>query len=269
MKNIGLVVNKTKDTNLRYTKKLIDIIKNNGMNAYVLKDGTKAQMLDLIVSIGGDGTLLKTSKIGSKYNKPVVGVNLGKLGFLTQIDKDNMEYFVKRIIANDYSVQKRMMLKINIVRNGKIIVSQNALNDVVISRKSISRVIRIDSYIDDVLQNQYLADGLIVATPSGSTAYSLSAGGPIVDALANVIVITPVCPHSFCDRSFVTTHDKTIKIKLDLDKNQRAIVTIDGQEYFNILKDDIIIVEKSDLETTLVTFDDVNCFEILGNKLGR
>lgn len=268
MKNIGLVINKTKDTNLSYTKLLIEKIKEYGMNVEILKDEKRAKAQDLIISIGGDGTLLKTSKVGSKYNKPIVGVNLGKLGFLTQIDKDNIEYYIKRIANKDYTLQKRMMLEVNIVRNGKIIVSKDALNDVVISRKSISRVVRINSYIDDVLHNKYLADGLIIATPSGSTAYSLSAGGPIVDALANVIIMTPICPHSFCDRSYVTTHDKIIKIKLDLEKKQKAIVTIDGQEYQDILKDDILIVKKSKLNTTLVTFSEVNCFEILGSKLG-
>ena len=269
MKNIGLVVNQTKDTNLKYTKLLIEKINNSGMNVEILKDEKMAKKLDLIISIGGDGTLLKTSKIASKYNKPIVGVNLGKLGFLTQIDKDNIEYYIKKIANNDYILQKRMMLEINIIRNGKKVWTKEALNDVVISRKSISRVVRINSYIDDVLQNKYLADGLIIATPSGSTAYSLSAGGPIVDALANVIIMTPICPHSFCDRSYVTTQDKTIKIKLDLDKKQKAIVTIDGQEYQDILKDDIIIIEKSKLYTTLVTFSDVNCFDILNKKLGR
>ena len=256
--NIGVVVNENKDTNMIYTNQLIDIIKKRNFVPTIIKAETDCCSSDLIISVGGDGTFLTAAKFGAINNKPVVGINLGVLGFLTKIKKDEIESYIDRIIHNKYTLQRRTMLDISIIRDNHILFSKVALNDVVVSRESTSRGIRINSYIDDILLNNYLADGIIISTPTGSTAYSFSAGGPIVDTLAKVMILTPICPHSSSARSYVTTDEKNIKVTLDLKANQRAIVTVDGNENYNLFENDVVLIKKSSLFCTLIDFFEDN-----------
>lgn len=269
MKNIGIWVNKNKDKGLCYTEFLCEEMAQNGMTGIIIDDNNVNCNIQAIISIGGDGTLLKASKIASKYDKPIVGINLGTVGFLTSIDKDKVKLYLRKLANGEYFLHKRTMLEMNIIRNNEVIVTNEALNDVVLSKKMVSRAVKVNSYINGRFQTNYLADGVIVATPSGSTAYSMSAGGPLVDVLANVIIITPICSHSFGPSSYVTTDDSILEFTLDLEDEQKGRVTVDGQDYYDVEKNDIILVRKSKMSTTLINFDDVNYFELLKDKLGR
>ena len=237
-----------------YTNKLLGILKKRNLHSSIITEKDDCSNFDVIISIGGDGTFLKAAKLSAINKTPIVGINLGVLGFLTKINKDNIEHYIDRIVNNDYKLQKRSMLTIDVVRDKHVLFSGNALNDVVVARSVISRGIRINSYIDNILLNNYLADGIIISTPTGSTAYSFSAGGPIVDTLANVIILTPICPHSSCARSYVTTDEKNIKITLDLKLNQKGVVTVDGNENYYICKDDVVLIKKSSLFCNMIDF---------------
>ena len=269
LKSIGIYVNENKDNGLCYTSLLCKEIKQNGMASSIIVNDNMVCNIDAIISVGGDGTILKASKIASKYGKPIVGINLGTVGFLTGIDKDKMALFIKRIANGQYFLQERSMLEMSILRDNEVIVKNEALNDVVLSKKEVSRAVKVNCYVNGGFQTNYLADGVIVATPSGSTAYSMSAGGPLVDVLANVLIITPVCSHSFSPSSYITTDDKTLEFTLDLEEGQKGRVTVDGQDYYDVEKSDIILVRKSQRVTTLINFDEVNYFRLLKDKLGR
>ena len=269
MKNIGIYVNENKDKCLQYTALLHQEIEQNGLKALVIVNDNIASNVDAIISVGGDGTILKASKIASKYGKPIVGINLGTVGILTGIDKDKMPIFVKKLANGEYFLQERTMLEMRIIRNNQTIATNHALNDVVLSKKEVCRAVKVNSYINGRFQINYLADGVIVATPSGSTAYSMSAGGPLVDVSANVLIITPICPHSFGLPSYITTDDKTLEFTLDLGEQQKGRVTVDGQDYYDVEESDIILVRKSDRVTTLINFEEANYFRLLKDKLAR
>ncbi|MBP5427385.1 MAG: NAD(+)/NADH kinase [Clostridiales bacterium] len=261
--DIGVLVNEAKDENRVYTNLLCDIIRKYKLNVSIITDGDNCSIFDIIMSVGGDGTLIKTAKIGAKYNKPIVGVNLGKLGFLAKIDKDDIESYIKRISNGDYTLQKRKLINMNIIREGEKVVDDIALNDVVVSRKLVSRGIRINTYIDDMFINNYFADGVIVSTPLGSTAYSLSAGGPIVDARADVLVITPICPHSFSVRPYIAYCNSEIKITLDLKPNQHGVLIVDGSESCSVCQDDVVLIKESEKYATFINFGNENYFDKL------
>lgn len=259
---IGIVVNRAKDCASKYTKILYNVIKEHDMHAIEMTDKDFSNV-DVVMSVGGDGTLIRAAKMGFMNDIPVVGVNLGRLGYLAQIDKDDIERYVGRMACGDYKLYEMMLLDVVLKRGERIIAQDIAINDVVLSRGSVARGIRISSYKDGSLLNEYFADGIIVATPLGSTAYSLSAGGPVVDTKAQVVVLTPICPHSFSARSFVASAEREIMLTVDLKDNQVGNVVVDGNNSWEISEGDVVVVKKSKRVVKFVNFYDVNCFERL------
>ena len=259
---IGIVVNQAKDYASEYTKLLYNIIEEHNMNALVMTE-EDFSYVDIVMSVGGDGTLIRTAKMACMYNKPVVGVNLGHLGYLAQIDKDNIKNCVARIACGDYKLCERMILDVSIRKGKSIVADDIAINDIVVSRGSEVRGIRISSYKDGNLINKYFADGVIVATPLGSTAYSLSAGGPVVDTEAQVVVLTPICPHSFSARSFIAPVESEIVITVDLKKDQLGTVVVDGSNSWDISEGVYVLIKKSKRLVKFIKFYDINCFERL------
>jgi len=193
-----------------------------------------------------------------------VGINLGMLGFLTQIEKDKIAYYVNKILSNDFFIQKRSMLNVTMMHDDNVLFNEDILNDVVVSKRSSSKSIGISCYVNDSILNNYLADGIIISTPTGSTAYSFSAGGPIVDPMANVTILTPVCAHSTYARPYITTNENTVKIMPDFG-TERGIIAIDGIEPCHVLTNDIILVKKSNLHSKFITFSQDKCFKKIIN----
>lgn len=193
---------------------------------------------DAIVAVGGDGTLLRANTLAIEHDLPIFGINIGRVGFLTEIEPEQLEDACERLAKDDYTIESRMMLEASV--NG---VHQLALNDVVLSRGGYARLIGIDAWVGDEPIGHFLADGLIVSTSTGSTGYSLSAGGPIVCPELECMVLTPICAHSLQHRPVVTSAGQTISIRLTDDVN--AIVSVDGQEPFAFGADQVLSVTRS------------------------
>lgn len=215
--------------------------------------------VDFIISVGGDGTLLGVVRKAFFYNLPVLGINLGTLGFLTDLNFDDLEEFIEDLLKNDYKISPRMIVE-GTIRDKKFI----AFNDIVISRKNLSSMLEIRAKIDKKAFNTYFGDGLIVCTPSGSTAYNLSVGGPIVYPLTNAFIITPIAPHSLTQRPIVVPADFEIEFKVPFDE---ATVIVDGQEMYELKKSEIISIKIATKQAKMLHRTSRNFFTVLSEKL--
>jgi NAD+ kinase len=226
----------------------------------------KLPACDLAVAFGGDGTLLFTSRVFSPHCVPIMGVNLGGLGFITEFRESEMIECVESFMHGDYTCEERLMLEVCIMRQGEIIAQETGLNDLVMNSRGISRLIELEVTSSGMLLGSYRADGIIIATPTGSTAYSLSAGGPILDPTSNALVINPICPHSLGVRPLVIPADREIKISAV--SNERSVTaTIDGQIAHELEPGDEVRVTRSDTVTSLVSIGTRSFYDIIREKL--
>ena len=223
-------------------------------------------LVDMVIVLGGDGTLISVARQIGDRNVPIVGVNLGQLGFLTEITRDELPEMLERIIADDYQVSDRMMLDAAIRRNGKIVGKFTVLNDVVINKGALARIIDMETCVDGRHLTSYKADGLIISTPTGSTGYNLAAGGPIIYPDINSLLITPICPHMLTNRPIMVWSRSMIEIKLRFEDDV-VFFTGDGQVGRKLLPGDVVEVSRSESRTRLVTSPSKDYFEILRTKL--
>ena len=218
------------------------------------------QRADFLISVGGDGTLLSVVRKSFKYDKPVLGINLGTLGFLTDISMHQLPNFIKDLKNNIYKIDGRMMIEGSVNLNKFV-----AFNDIVISRKSISSMIKIAAKIDGKHFNSYFGDGVIISTPTGSTAYNLSVGGPIVYPLTEAFIVTPVAPHSLTQRPLVMPADFEIEFKIT--DNQGAVVIVDGQDIYEVEQNQSIKIKSAPKKAKMIHRVQRNYFEVLNEKL--
>ncbi len=221
---------------------------------------------DFVIVLGGDGTFLSVARLVKDYSIPIIGVNLGGLGFLTEVKLNEMYEVLEDILNGNYSIQERMMLKATLYRGGEKISSYSVLNDVVINKGTLARIIELKTSINNVFVTKYRADGLIVSTPTGSTAYSLAAGGPIVYPELNCIILSPICPHTLTNRPLVVSGNDIIFVELNSLDND-VMITLDGQVGFSLRDEDIIRIEKDEKKTLILKSPRKNYFEVLRNKL--
>ncbi len=221
---------------------------------------------DLIVVLGGDGTMISTARLTGDKEVPVLGINYGSLGYLTEFRIEEMFPALEKILEGNYQIDRRVMLDVEHLRDGKKLASGRVLNDVVINKAAIARIIEIEVELNNLFVNSFRADGLIVATPTGSTAYNLSAGGPIVYPSMNAVVLTPICPFTLTNRPIVVPDADEIKIKL---KNEikGVVLTLDGQIGHQVKADDQVLIRKSATTFNLVQPSNRNYFDVLRNKL--
>lgn len=224
-----------------------------------------AKACDLIVAVGGDGTIIHSARHAAQYEKPILGVNLGRLGFLAALEKDEIES-LQKLFTGDYKVQSLMMLEIRVENAAGEVRIYTALNDAVLSG-ALSKILDFDFSVDGFAAHHYRADGLILATPTGSTAYSLSAGGPVVDYETEGILFTPICPHSLFNRSTVFAADKVLAVSPDNTYDGDIYLTIDGDSPIPIHRMDKISVRRSGLRTRLVKMDDRCFYDIVNRKI--
>jgi len=225
------------------------------------------QQADLIIVFGGDGTLLSVARLEHIEMVPVLAVNLGSLGFLTEIGADEIAAVLKKVLESDYVLDKRMMLEVTLVKNGdEQGPTFQALNDVVVNKGALARMMDLDTYVNDHYLNRFKADGLIICTPTGSTGYSLSAGGPIVYPSLHLFSITPICPHTLTNRPLIISDESTIRIEL-MSESEDVFLTVDGQVGVRIERHDRVIVRKSEKTLSLVKSPFRSYFEILKKKL--
>lgn len=222
---------------------------------------------DLVIVVGGDGTLLHTARSIAEHNIPLVGINLGRLGFLTDISPDDMLHRLEEILNGCYHEEKRFLLRAMVVRNGAVVQENNAFNDVVIHKWNSVRMIEFETHVDGLLVNSQRSDGLIVSTPTGSTAYALSGGGPILHPALNAIVLVPICPHTLSNRPIVIDGDSTIELRVKHSDLAHVRITMDGQTNFGIEEGDIVRIVKRDPPVRLFHPKGHDHFQILRAKL--
>lgn len=231
-----------------------------------LPDDSLVNLCDVAIAIGGDGTTLNVAKQFAEVDKAVLGINAGRLGFMSGLEKDEL-FLLEQVVNSSYEIDERLMLKAEIIRDNQVISTHHCLNDAVISRGNFARLIDVEISCKDRSVTKLRSDGMIISTPTGSTAYSMAAGGPVVSPEASCIIATPICPHSLIDRSIIFSTDTTLTIKAYNDLNNSPILTIDGGE--GIVIDDTceIRITKSELKTKLIKLKPENFYEILNKKI--
>jgi NAD+ kinase len=281
MKTIGIITNIDRDADYCYTKKVTQSIINHGGTALITDADSPVESLggiccsedhflkecEAIICLGGDGTFLKVAQ--KVYDKaiPILGINLGNLGFLTEVDKTEIDQAVKLLIENKFEIEERMMLQATIFRKDREPVTDTAFNDVVITRGAVSRIVHIKAYINDIFVDSFPGDGLIVSSPTGSTAYSLSSGGPIVSPDTEMMLLTPICPHILYSRSIVVKADSTVKAIVHKEFNHNALVALDGERSYEIKGGDVVEINKSPYKIKLINIKSRNFFSILRKKI--
>lgn len=222
--------------------------------------------VDLIIVLGGDGTLISVARQVGELGVPILGINLGRLGFLTEVTRDELPEMLERIIRDEYEVTDRMMLDAVIHRDGKEVGKYSVLNDVVINKGALARIIDMETSVDGRHLSTFKADGLIISTPTGSTGYNLAAGGPIIFPEINCLVISPICPHMLTNRPIVVWRNSVIEIKVRFEDDV-VFFTADGQVGRKLLPGDVVEVRRSESRTRLVSSPSKDYFEILRTKL--
>lgn len=230
-------------------------------------DGAEiARQVDLMLVLGGDGTMIATARTIGDTEVPVMGVNYGGLGYLAEFRIEELFTALESILAGDYKLEKRVMLAVELRRGDELVTKNRVLNDVVMNKSALARIIEIETYLNAQFVNSFRADGLIVATPTGSTAYNLSAGGPIIFPSMNAVVITPICPFTLSNRPIVVPDDSVIEVRLMTEKEEVAL-TLDGQVGFPLQVGDRVVISKSDTSFNLVQPKSRNYFDLLRDKL--
>ncbi len=282
---IGIVSNNKKEEAIKIAKEIHDyLLKKDCMPILLKKDVMRkkyslssmdeddfAREVDYIISVGGDGTFLRAAKYVFKREVPIMGVNVGNLGFLAEIEKNKLYTALEKLINGDFIIEDRMLIECKVIRDGHEIEGNNfpyiALNEFVITRSMNEKIIKIKLMARGYPVLEFGADGLIVSTPTGSTAYSLSAGGPVVEPTNEVLIITPICAHTLYNRSLIFKPDNIIDIEIGA-KNQNNSLSVDGvKSPVNLVDGDIIRVNKSKLKIKLITFNHNIFFKVFKEKL--
>jgi len=242
------------------------IERQTGCAVEIVPDDQLAPSVDLSLLLGGDGTMIATARMIADADVPVMGVNYGGLGYLAEFPIEELFAALDSILSGQYKVQKRVMLAIELWRGEELITRNRVLNDVVVNKSALARIIEIEAYLDSQFVNLFRADGLIVATPTGSTAYNLSAGGPVLYPSMNAVVITPICPFTLSNRPIVVPDESVIEVRLITD-NEEVALTLDGQVGFPLKVRDRIVIRKSRTTFNLVQPPNRNYFDVLRDKL--
>ncbi|OGO78793.1 MAG: NAD(+) kinase [Clostridiales bacterium GWB2_37_7] len=281
--NIGIITNLVKDKDQLITKQVINwleqrnisvyfdervsaelaLIKENYCDEYIFKHS------DIIIVLGGDGTLLNVARQASCNGVPLFGINMGHLGFLTETEVGDMFNSLEKLISGEYTIEKRLMLEAFIENDDELTKNFIALNDIVVAKGNFSRLISYSIYINNSFVDLYSGDGIIVCSPTGSTAYSLSAGGPIVSPDVEVLLVTPVCPHTLHSRSILVSNKDLVRIEICKNNNMEIIMTVDGQNGVKIKPGDVVIVKQSKYYANLVKLNNRSFFDVLRGKMSE
>lgn len=276
----GIIPNISKDIDLKITQDIIKWFIDHEQEV-ILNDSIADRLTlhnmsypieqlyskcDMIITLGGDGTLLNVARQSCEFEVPILGINLGHLGFLAEAEVGDMYQVLEKILSGEYKIERRMMLEAYVEKDNIYHEKFIALNDIGITRGTFSRIISSSVYINNNFVDIYSADGLVICSPTGSTAYSLSAGGPIVSPDVKVIIITPICPHSLHSRSIVVSDEDTVKIEIS-DNSIEVMLTVDGQHGYKLKPGDTVTVKKSNNFTNLVKLNERGFFDVLRSKI--
>lgn len=280
MKTIGIVVNKGKPEARIVARELLYLLEHKGAKV-VLEENIAsdlgradirasfqqlAEKAQLVCVLGGDGTLLGIARQLAGHSLPILGINLGTLGFLSEAEPEHLSHAVDNLLSGKYDIEERTMLEATLIRKNKTLAQYTAMNDIGIAKGSFCRIIQCAVYIDDDYVATFSGDGVIVSSPTGSTAYSLSAGGPIVAPNADVLLLTPVAPHSLTARPMVFSSNQAIRVEVDA-IHQEMGLSIDGQFGYRLEGGDHIYVKRSQHSTPLIKWKKGSFYEAIRNKL--
>lgn len=283
MKHFFIIANEPKDKNNEITKQIKEYLESHNKlcsvcvsemkfgGSYTDPDTIPADV-DCIIVLGGDGTLLQAARDTIGKNIPLIGVNLGTLGYLAEVELGNIERALEQLANDECETEPRMMLAGDIFTRGKKAFETYALNDIVVSRTGSLHIIHFQIFVNGQYLKGYSADGIIISTPTGSTGYNLSAGGPIVDPKANIMVITPICPHTLNTRSIVLSPDDIVEIEISQGRDgmiQEVEANFDGSHCVRLATGDKIRITRSDKETKIVKLNKVSFLEVLHKKMSE
>lgn len=282
MKYIGVISNQDKDIDLSITKQVVNYILSKGCFP-VLSEHTAAsinmlkyaanttediyKLSDFIIVLGGDGTLLGVGRNSAIYNTPILGINLGTLGFLTDVEVSGASESIDKVLSGDYKIEKRMMLEASFYSKGVLKDSYLALNDVCITRGVFSKIVDLSVFINQEFLDTYRADGIIISTPTGSTAYNLSAGGPILKPDSEIVAITPICPHALNARSIVISAEDVVTVEVYKKSRGDLLISMDGQTGTSLSSNDIVRIKRSKYYTSIIKTNYLGFYDILRRKL--
>ncbi|MBF0444439.1 MAG: NAD(+)/NADH kinase [Magnetococcales bacterium] len=284
MRDIGIITKLSNPQALKATAKLAKWLHKQGCKVTITKEaakdaniakkiassaaqGTLAQNRDLVVVIGGDGTFIAACRSVGTTGTPLLGINMGRLGFLTEVTKDAMLTTMAEVLADRYKIEKRMLLEVTIKRKNKEILKHLVLNDTVIHKGALARMLEYQVSIDNQFVFSSRADGLIIASPTGSTAYSLSAGGPIIHPTLNTILLVPICPHTLTNRPIAVPGDGVILVTLSKESSHDQRLTLDGQTGFPLRDGDKLLIKQSKHQLRVLHAADRNYYSVLREKL--
>ena len=238
--------------------------------SYGYIDLEKFKNVDCVITLGGDGTLIRAARDISHLGIPIIGINMGHLGYLTSISRPSDISDMIRILINDeYYIEERMMISARVIREGKDFCTFNALNEAVITGREILKTIRCNVYIDGDFLNEYSSDGIIVSTPTGSTAYSLSAGGPIIEPSSKMMLITPICPHALSQRSIVLSSSKVVSISFKSGTKSSRELVLDGDDSVSLESTDVVELRESETFARLIKLKKGSFLDNIRNKMNR
>lgn len=283
MKKVILTPNPYRDKNFQTVRAAISILNEAGIETrvclpfevdrtYDLPKDIRFSRLDrelptasMVICFGGDGTILHMAKAATRHNIPILGVNIGTMGFMAELESSELQQ-LKRIATEEYTIDSRMMLDVSVFRDRDIIFHDICLNDIVVTKGAVARIVHLAVQCDGVQALECGGDGIIVATPTGSTAYSLSAGGPIVEPEANSILITPICAHDVASRCIVASDKRVINVSLTKNARRSAFLSVDGGKALRMNMGDTATIRKSGLVTKLVRLKDRSFYDVVGMK---
>ncbi len=286
MKNVVLAPNPYRDKNFQTARDAILVLKDAGIQpklclpfdvdrSYELPRDLRFSRLDrelpnaeMVICFGGDGTILHMAKAATRKGVPILGVNIGTMGFMAELESTELDKLSK-IAVGDYSFDNRMMLDITVHRDRDILFHDICLNDIVITKGAVARIVHLAVKCDGVQAMECDGDGVIVSTPTGSTAYSLSAGGPIVEPEAKNILITPICAHDVGSRCIVASDKRVVTVEMSSNARRNAFLSVDGGKAFRLNMGDVATIKKSQLETRLVRLKDRSFYDVVNSKFRK
>ena len=278
VKTVGLIINIFKKPIIEIGLQVIQLLNARQVRTIAIGEEAEAlglaptekddfcQMAQVVLVIGGDGTMLRAARTVYGREIAILGINQGYLGFQTEIEVEQLAESLEQLLQGAYTVERRMMLTAQVYRNGVCIADVSALNDLVVTKGALSRIIKMELYLEDKLVEKYHGDGLIFSTPTGSTGYSLSANGPIVYPNMDLCIVTPICPHSLIARPLIFSPEHTLTLRLDAN-NAPAMLTVDGQNGVELKQGDWIQISKAEHDTYLLVLEKRNFFAVLREKL--
>ena len=286
MKKVILTPNPYRDKNFQTVRTALKILQDAGMEVKIClpfevdksyelpKDLTFSRLdrelpnAEVIICFGGDGTILHMAKAATRYDIPILGVNIGTMGFMAELESTELDQ-LPHLASGEYTIDRRMMLDVTVQRERDIIFHELCLNDVVVTKGAVARIVHLSVACDGIEVMEFGGDGVIVATPTGSTAYSLSAGGPIVEPEAHSILLTPICAHDMMSRSIVTSDKRVISLELTRNARRNAFLSVDGGKALKLNMGDITTVRKSQKETKLIRLKQRSFYDVVNAKFKK